>query len=135
MRKRPLHPRGARDEKRLEGYLDGVGGGVRAPRGFAGRVMNAVYRESLAARPLSVRVSQPMASRLYRRIGLSLALTAAVLAASLLVPHGAYPMLLGGGREAALGAGPSDAVRSALRGAGDAVQGVLGEQQIGGNQK
>ena len=58
--------------------------------------------------------------------------TAAVLAVSLLVPHGAYPTLVGAGTdEAALGAGPSAVVQQALSGAGEAVQGALGEKQIG----
>jgi hypothetical protein len=72
---------------------------------------------------------------MYCRLGLSFMLTAAVLAASLLVPHGAYSMLIGGGSDAALGAGPSAAVQNVLAGAGHTVQGALGEQQIGGNQE
>ncbi|MGA2379915.1 MAG: hypothetical protein ABSG85_11475 [Spirochaetia bacterium] len=154
MRKpRTGHGQGAWDDQRLETYLDGVRENARAPHGFAQRVMNAVYRESLAARPLpaaalpgraaapgttfghTVSRSHPTASRMYRRIGLSFLLTAAVLAASLLVPHGAYPMLIGSGVEAVLGAGPSEAVQNALLGAGHAVQGALGESHIGGDQE
>ncbi len=74
-------------------------------------------------------------ARTYKRIGLSFVLTAAVLAASLLVPHGAYPMLLGGSGEPALGAGPSHTVQNVLLGAGRAVQGALGESHIGGDQQ
>lgn len=154
MRKhRTGHEQGARDEQWLERYLDGARESARVPHGFAQRVMNAVYRESLAARPLpaaalpgraaapgttfghTVSRSHPTASRMYRRIGLSFLLTAAVLAASLLVPHGAYPMLIGSGVEAVLGAGPSEAVQNALLGAGHAVQGALGESHIGGDQE
>jgi hypothetical protein len=72
---------------------------------------------------------------MYRRIGLSFMLTAAVLAASLLVPHGAYMMLIGGGVEAAFGNGPSEAVQNALLDAGNVVQGALGESHIGGDQE
>ncbi len=76
------------------------------------------------------------ASRLYRRLGWSFMLTAAVLALSLLIPHGAYPTLIRAGEaEAALGAGPSAAVRNALAGAGETVQGALGENQIGGSNE
>jgi len=58
--------------------------------------------------------------------------TAVVLAVSLLFPHGAYTTLVGGGTsEAALGAGPSAVVQQALSGAGQAVQGALGQKQIG----
>ena len=59
-------------------------------------------------------------------------LTAAVLAVSLLIPNGAYSTLISAGRaEAALGHGPSAMVQDALTGAGEAVQGALGEKQIG----
>ncbi len=154
MRKpRTGHRQDARDEQWLERYLQGARDNVRAPQGFVLRVMNAVSRESLAARSLPAHAlpgraaaregileraagrSRPLESRMYRRIGLSFMLTAVVLAASLLVPHGAYQGLLGSGVEAALGAGPSDAVQNALLGAGHVVQGALGESHIGGDQE
>jgi len=114
----------------LRKHLEAAGDIVRAPRGFTEKVMKAVFRESLA-----VRVSRPMVSPLYRRLGLSFMLTAAVLAASLLVPRGAYPTLISSGADAPLGTGLSAAVQSALLGAGHAVQGALGEFHIGGNKE
>lgn len=139
---------GTREDRWLEELLQGAAETVHAPHGFARRVMDGVYRESLAARALpvrpasrghilagAVRSSRPTVARMYRRLGLSFMFTAAVLAASLLVPHGAYPTLIGGGSDSALGAGPSHAVQRALVGAGHAVQGALGEQLIGGNQE
>jgi hypothetical protein len=146
---RAKHRTGERDDRWLEKYIDGARTDARVPRGFATNVMEAIYKESFALRSAPTRTSgaeqsrghphraasRLMVSRMYSRLGISIMLTAAVLAMSLLVPHGAYPMLLGSGLEAALGAGPSDAVRNAMLGAGNAVQGMLGEQQIGGNQK
>jgi hypothetical protein len=140
----PAH--GAREDRWVDALLEGARETVRAPRGFAQKVMDAVYRESLAGRSpaeaargislaAAARASRPMVSRMYRRLGLSFMLTAAVLAASLLVPHGAYSTLIGGGSDTALGAGPSAAVQNVLVGARHAVQGALGEQQIGGNQE
>lgn len=131
-------PRAGDVDRRLEVLLEKARGKVRAPRGFANRVMDAVYKEALSGAPRrpGVQAQQPWrdpaSSRLYRRIGWSLMVTAAVLAVSLLVPHGAYPTLVGAGSaEAALGAGPSAVVQQALSGAGEAVQGALGEKQIG----
>ena len=117
----------------MERLLEGTRGTVRAPRGFAHRVMDVVYKESLAAgrRPAPRRT----ASRLYRRLAWSFMLTAAVLAVSLLIPNGAYPTLVSTGRaEAGLGHGPSAMVQHALTGAGEAVQGALGEKQIRSNE-
>ncbi len=114
---------------------------IKAPRGFADRVMEAVYREALAggAREAPEGVPAPRApariARMYRRLGLSFMLTAVVLAASLLVPRLAYPTLLtAGGSRPVLG-GSSATVQGALEGAGRAVQGILGEHQIGGNER
>jgi hypothetical protein len=146
---------GAQGDQWLETYLDGTREDVRAPHGFAQRVMDAVYREALAGRSLPAGIvpsgiaarrgirelagsmaARPTVSRMYRRLGVSFMLTAAVLAVSLLIPHGGYPTLIrSGSANEALGAGPSAAVQSALIGAGHAVQGALGEQQIGGNQE
>jgi hypothetical protein len=117
-------------DHQLEKYLGVATDAVRAPHGFTQRVMEAVYRESLA-----VPTSRLTVSRMYRRLGLSFMLTAAVLAASLLVPHGAYPTLISSGADAALGVGSAATVQNALLGAGHAVQGALGEAHIGGNQE
>ena len=139
---------GARGDRWVEALLEGAREDVHAPSGFARKVMDAVYRESLAGRAspagaagrravvtAAVRMSRPTVARMYRRLGLSFILTAAVLAASLLVPHGTYSTLIGSGFNAALGTGPSATVQNVLVDAGHAVQGALGEQQIGGNQE
>jgi hypothetical protein len=115
---------------------------VRAPRGFAQRVMSEVYREALAARAAPQKSAERSAaaataaaapsSRLYRRLALSFMITAAVLMVSLLVPRGAYPGLIGAAAGKALGPGPTSAVQTALTGAAVAVQGALGERVIGG---
>jgi len=135
-------PRVKRADLRLEGLLERTRDTVRAPHGFASRVMDLVYKESLAGGRLSTGGDDPRAwprltvSRLYRRVGWSFMLTAAVLAVSLLIPHGAYPTLIrAAGAEAALGAGPSAAVQGALVGAGEAVQGALGQKLIGGSNE
>ena len=137
----------ARDDRWVEALLEGARENVHAPSGFARKVMDSVYRESLAGRSspaaaagrgtvlsAAVRMSRPTVARMYRRLGLSFMLTAAVLAASLLVPHGTYSTIIGSGF-AAPGTGPSATVQRVLLGAGHAVQGALGEQQIGGNQE
>jgi hypothetical protein len=138
----------AQEDRWLERLLETSRGTARAPHGFALKVMDAVYKESLAGRSTrsfpsaratrfadAARAAGPTVGRMYRRLGLSFMLTAAILAASLFVPHGAYTSLVGGGTDAALGPGPSAAVQNALVGAGHAVQGALGEQLIGGNQE
>lgn len=143
-----VRAKSAQEGRWLDELLEGTRGTLHAPTGFARRVMDAVYKESLAGPALPVRAaagrtlladalraSRPRVARMYRRLGLSFMLTAVVLAASLLVPQGAYPMLIGSGSDAALGAGPSAAVQNVLVGAGHAVQSALGEQLIGGNQE
>ena len=135
------------EERQLARQLSIIDQEIHAPRGFTDRVMNAVYRETLAPRSVIAAsrereravaaegARQAAAVRLYRRIAMSLMLTAAVLAVSLLVPRAAYPTLIGPGEGAALGPAPTDAVRSALAGAATTVQGALGEQSIGGSQQ
>jgi anti-sigma factor RsiW len=112
---------------------------VQAPRGFATRVMDAVYREALVDGRLRVErnVSGPAAaapSRMYQRLGLSFLLTAGVLAATLLIPRLAYPALAERG-ESGLSRGSVVVVRSALDGAESAVRGILREQVNGGNAR
>jgi hypothetical protein len=102
-------------------------------------VMDAVYREALVNRGVPVEKDRPASvrrapSRMYRRLGLSFLLTAGVLAASLLVPRVAYPVLVGRGDEG-LSRGSSVVVRSALNGAETAVRGILREQGNGGNPR
>jgi hypothetical protein len=112
----------------------------RAPSDFTARVMDVVYREALAGGPRpAVRQKRPAGSpgvpaRMYRRLGLSLLLTAGVLTASLFVPRASYPGLLGVGFAAAGFSRESDAaVRGALNGADTAVRGILRERAQGGS--
>ncbi|HET6451166.1 MAG TPA: hypothetical protein VFI08_07625 [Spirochaetia bacterium] len=121
----------------LEERLKRSAGDLRAPRGFSARVMDAVYREAMTAGRSEVPgpASQPM-RRLYRRVALSFMLTAAVLAGSLLLPRVSYPRLIQpASTGAALGPGPSAAVREALADAAVTVQGALGERLIGGSEQ
>jgi anti-sigma factor RsiW len=96
---------------------------VRAPRGFADKVMDAVYRQALANRP---RVAPP---RFYRKLGLSFVLTAGVLAVSLFIPRAAYSTLVGADISgAAFSRENTVAVKSALDGADNAVRAILRER-------
>jgi anti-sigma factor RsiW len=130
--------------------LKGLGAPAeRAPAGFASRVMAAVYREGLAegprlSRPESLKTHPALlpAQRIYRRLGLSLVLTAGILGASLFIPRAAYTVLLGSGsaagglsRESAVMVprGFGAAVQSALNGADSVVRGILREQANGGS--
>ena len=121
---------------KLEALLERTRDPVRAPRGFADRVMDAVYRESLTGRSQDPEAAGPRAwpratvSRLYRRLGWSFMLTAALLAASLLIPHGAYSTLIRPGSSS-----PSVAVQNVLLDAGDVVKEALGEKRIGGRNE
>jgi anti-sigma factor RsiW len=122
----------------LEGFLS-VPPAVHAPRGFASRVMDAVYREALVDGRLRAErdargPSAAAPSRMYRRLGLSFLLTAGVLAATLLIPRVAYPSLAEKG-ESGLSRGSVVMVRSALDGAESAVRGILREQANGGNAR
>jgi hypothetical protein len=106
----------------------------RAPREFAARVMDAVYREALAggSRPAREEQRGSPARRLpagiYRRLGLSFVLTAGVLAMSLFIPRVAYPVLIGTGSPAVGFSREGGAVvRSALDGADTVVRGILNE--------
>jgi anti-sigma factor RsiW len=95
---------------------------VRAPRGFADRVMDGVYRQALAG----PRRAAP--ERFYRKLGLSFVLTAGVLAVSLFIPRAAYSTLAGTGiAGAAFSRESTLAVKSALDGADNAVRGILRE--------
>jgi anti-sigma factor RsiW len=109
---------------------------IRAPRGFASRVMDAVYREALAGAPVRAERDGRLPAgaapgRMYRRLGLSFVLTAGVLAASLLVPRAEYPTLA----ESGLSRGSSVVVRSALDGAETAVRDILREHGNGGDAR
>jgi anti-sigma factor RsiW len=105
---------------------------VRAPRGFAGRVMDVVYREALAGGPgaaSGVRPPSRLPARVYRRLGLSCMLTAGVLAVSLFIPRAAYSTLAGTGiAGTAFSRESAGAVKSALDGADNAVRAILRER-------
>jgi anti-sigma factor RsiW len=110
---------------------------LRAPKGFADRVMAGVYRQALRGGSLQVAAASEASAkrrrapaRIYRRMGLSFVVTAAVLAASLLVPRVAYPSLFAA-RESGLGG--TAVVREAMHGADGVVQGILMEQRNGGS--
>ena len=102
---------------------------VRAPRGFADRVMDRVYRETLwkpAAAPISGSAAPSDAAigvraRGYRRLGLSVMLGAAAAAALLVVPRVTPPAT--GGSWASDGG--SAFVERVLDGADGAVRGAL----------
>jgi anti-sigma factor RsiW len=105
---------------------------VHAPRGFAAKVMEGVYRQALAGQPAEEpRVPARTVNRMYRRLAFSFMITAGVLTASLVIPRVAYPTLIARGSEA--GIGGSAAVQSVLAGADKTVRGILGEQQVGGS--
>jgi anti-sigma factor RsiW len=108
---------------------------VKAPAGFADRVMDAIYSQQVESQPTAARTSTNprVLSPMYRRLGLSFVLTAAVLSASLFVPRASYPFLLGsGGKGAELSEGGALTVQNVIHGADNAVRGILGEQIIGG---
>jgi anti-sigma factor RsiW len=105
---------GAREESRL---LAADAAAVRAPRGFADRVMDRVYRETLWKRAGAAdgaqRASAGVPARGYRRLGLSVMLAAAALVACLVVPR------------AGLAGDGSALVKSMLDGADGTVRGAL----------
>lgn len=123
---------------------------IRAPQGFADRVMDRVYRQALTGAPVTeemrqerreetARESRPKdrreaRGRVYRRLGVSFVVSAAVLAISLLVPSIAYPGLLAA-PGAQLGRGSTSVVRGVMAGATDAVRGALGESTRGGERQ
>jgi anti-sigma factor RsiW len=100
---------------------------ARAPRGFADRVMDRVYRETLwkPAAPRSAAAARTAAAgasvRGYRRLGLCVMLGAAALVVSLVVPRAGLPW--------AAGSSPAEdgsvLVKSMLDGADGAVRGAL----------
>jgi anti-sigma factor RsiW len=103
---------------------------VRAPAGFAGRVMDAVYREALRGAPGEA-AAEPSApprtgvpARVYRRLGYSCVVTAAVLAVTLAVPRLAYTGLVD---QAGVQAGGASIVQNVMAGAAESVRGALGE--------
>lgn len=107
---------------------------VHAPAHLLGTVMDAVYRESL--RGVVEREAPEVPTRTYRRMGLSFLLSAAVVAATLLVPAGTLPRVMQpDGVAVALGAEGQSAVRSALAGASALVRGALRPVVEGGTQR
>jgi anti-sigma factor RsiW len=122
--------RRAREAEKLSGALRGEPD-VHAPAGFADSVMEAVYREALGsgarASALGQEGPRPAAWTFHRRLGLSFVLSAAVLAASLLVPSLSYARII---KIDALSAEMTGARPSLVKGildvAGSAVRGTLG---------
>jgi anti-sigma factor RsiW len=109
---------------------------VAAPGGFFEKVMDGVYLQALQVTEAreGVRAGQAAAgSRFYRRLGLSMVLTAAVLGVSLFVPRASYMTLVGAGGTSAVTRGSGSVVKIALHGAGSAVQVILGESPRGGD--
>jgi anti-sigma factor RsiW len=93
---------------------------VRAPRGFADKVMDAVYRQGLSGTPRAV------PDRFYRKLGLSFVLTSAVLAMSLFIPPAAYSALVGNGAAGtAFSRESTGLVKGALDGADNTVRAIL----------
>lgn len=123
------------EARRLAGALAGPAA-LRAPAGFATRVMDSVYRAALAGIPEpagggedAARAARAAEARLrtYRRLGLSFMLSAAVFAAMLVVPQGFLPAAVRTERVAAgFSRGEMSPVKDALDGAGRTVQGMLG---------
>jgi hypothetical protein len=99
-------------------------GAIRAPDGLLDSVMRAVYRESLRGSP---GLEEPAAAaRAYRRIGWSFVLSAALVAAALLVPSGLLPAgARADGVARVLRAGEQSVVRNVLSGAEAVVRGAL----------
>jgi anti-sigma factor RsiW len=94
---------------------------ARAPRGFADRVMDRVYRETLwqPAAPRSAATGAP--ARGYRRLGLCVMLGAAALVVCLVVPRTGLPWVAG----SSPAEDGSVLVKSMLDGADGAVRGAL----------
>ena len=113
---------------------------VRAPAGFARKVMAGVYQQTLQGMPLSAsggpaaEHAATSVARAYRRMGLSFLLTAGVLALSLLVPRIAYPAIVGR-QGTQIAQGSASVVRGLLSGADHTVRGALGESGTGGDTR
>jgi anti-sigma factor RsiW len=109
------------EAERLRRMLASEAAATRAPRGFADRVMDRVYRETLW-KPVAPRVAAAGGpARGYRRLGLCVMLGAAALVAFLVVPRVGLPWAAGfgpSGRGAAV-------VEHILEGADGAVRGAL----------
>lgn len=102
---------------------------MHAPESLVSRVMNEVYREAVVRRGAAGRT--PTAAPLYRRLGYSFVMTAALLVASLFVPRIAYPNLLHSGLlSASLGEGKPAAVAQFVEDAGQGVGAVIGRESV-----
>jgi anti-sigma factor RsiW len=119
------------DARRLAGALE-YPAAVRAPSGFAARVMDGVYRAALAGIPDAAAPDPGRAPdlrlRTYRRLGLSFMLSAAVFAAMLAVPQGFLPAAVRTERVAAgFSRERQSPIKGALDGAGRTVQAAMGK--------
>lgn len=125
------------DARRLAGVLASPAA-LRAPSGFASRVMDSVYRAALAGIPdpgadqaaeqlRAEEAARGDRHRTYRRLGLSFLLSAAVCAAMLVVPQGLLPAAVRtGGVAAGFSRAGDSQIKGALDGAGRTVQAALG---------
>jgi len=108
------------EARAVGGLLASEAAAARAPRGFADRVMDRVYRETLWRPAVPRRTAAEGSARGYRRLGLSVMLGAAALVALLVVPRG-----LAGAAGSGLAGGGSAVVERVLEGADGVVRGAL----------
>jgi anti-sigma factor RsiW len=114
---------------------------VFAPAGVFQKVMDGVYRQALTPAPAAgtgvagATGGGTSAARFYRKLGLSLVLTAGVLGMSLLIPRATYTALVGTGGSVVVSRESTSVVKSALDGAGSTVRGILGESPRGGDDR
>jgi anti-sigma factor RsiW len=109
------------EARRLGRMLASDAVAARAPRGFADRVMDRVYRETLWKPAAPRRAAAGGPARGYRRLGLCVMLGAAALVVCLVVPRAGLPWAAGSG----LAGGGSVVVERMLNGADGAVRGAL----------
>jgi anti-sigma factor RsiW len=107
---------------------------AKAPEGFTDAVMDAVYREALAPAAAREDAGRPQpVLRMYRRVGLSFVLTAAVLAVSLFIPRLSYSTLLTEhGIGAGVGEGSAVIAQGTLENADQAMRALMGGNTNGG---
>lgn len=108
-------------------------GRMHAPGSLVSRVMDEVHREGIVRRSNADRTGA--AAPLYRRLGYSFVVTAALLVASLFVPRLAYPNLLQSGLLAtSLGEGRPAAVAQLIQDAGQRFGAAIGRESESGNR-
>ena len=95
-----------------------------APDDLESRIMAAIAREAALRDSELASDRRAEVNPLYRRLGLSFVLTAALLAGSLFIPHGAYFSLVGSPAVATY-LGPERGLKETLARAGGVVRGTL----------